>query len=225
MLVRTDAGSGVIGTHRDLFARPSAEKFAVCLALLTLLVVPAPVWARHHARHPVPAESCSQPRPPQTTVALTGAQATVDFSPDGGGRALILQVLAAARHHILVQAYSFSDRRILAALSAAKARGVDVRVILDKSDTESYEHHQPVAAMIAAQGIPVWIDDSVRIAHNKVMIIDGTDLITGSYNFTYSAAYANAENLLYLRNAPALVQAYTADWYWRQSCSRTYTGP
>ncbi|MGB9429046.1 MAG: phospholipase D family protein [Gammaproteobacteria bacterium] len=224
MSVHTGASFGFIGTRRGMFVQPSAGKSAVCFVLLAMLAVPTPVLARHHARHQVLAESCSQPRPPQTTVSLTGVQATVDFSPDGGGQALILQVLAAARHSILVQAYSFSDRRILAALGAAKARGVDVRVILDKTDAESYQHHKPVAAMIAAQGIQVWIDDSVRIAHNKVMIIDGTDLITGSYNFTYSAAHANAENLLYLRNAAALVQAYIADWNWRQSCSRAYTG-
>jgi len=101
---------------------------------------------------------------------------------------------------------------------------VEVRAILDKTDAESYQHHKPVAAVIAAAGIPVWIDAAVRIAHNKVMIIDGRDLITGSYNFTYAAAYDNAENLLYIRNAPALAQAYTANFNWRQSCSRPYVG-
>jgi len=63
-----------------------------------------------------------------------------------------------------------------------------------------------------------------RDAIDKVMIIDGNGLITGSYNFTYSAAYDNAENLLYIRNAPALVKAYINNWRWRQSCSQPYTG-
>lgn len=148
----------------------------------------------------------------------------VDFSPGGAGEALILDAIAAARSSIRVQAYSFSDRRIQRALGAAKARGVDVEVILDKTDTESYERHQPVAEVIAAEGIPVWIDGSVRIAHNKVMIIDSADVITGSYNFTYAAAYDNAENLLYIRNAPALAREYLANWNWRRSCSQPYRG-
>ncbi|MGH8283161.1 MAG: phospholipase D family protein [Gammaproteobacteria bacterium] len=198
-------------------------KFVILMLGLTVLTATTPALARRHAQRFTLSESCTLPHPPTTTISLTGAQATVDFSPEGGGTALILKALAAARHSIRVQAYSFSDRRILTALGQAKARGVDVRVILDKTDAESYEHHQPVAAVIAAEGIPVWIDASVRIAHNKLMIIDGNDLITGSYNFTYSAAHYNAENLLYIRNATALVKAYIANWNWRQSCAKSYS--
>lgn len=182
-------------------------------------------WAGRADRYSRLSESCTLPHPPQAVVSLADVQAIVDFSPAGHGEQVILKAIAAARHSILVQAYSFSDRRIQNALGQAKARGVDVKVILDKTDAESYEHHPPVAVVIAAKGIPVWIDASVRIAHNKVMIIDGRDLITGSYNFTYAAAYDNAENLLYLRNAPQLAQAYTANFNWRQSCSRRYAGP
>ncbi|MGH8377364.1 MAG: phospholipase D family protein [Gammaproteobacteria bacterium] len=202
----------------------SHGKFAILMLGLTALTATTPALARRHAQHFTLSESCTLPHPPQTVNALTGAHATVDFSPEGGGTQLILKALAAARHSILVQAYSFSDRRIQRALGAAKARGVDVVVILDKTDAESHEHHKPVAAIIAAEGIPVWIDGSVRIAHNKVIIIDGSDLITGSYNFTYAAAYDNAENLLYLQNAPQLVQAYIANFNWRRSCSRPYAG-
>ena len=197
------------------------------VVLLTALVAPGiclPAQAHPQARHFVLQESCSLPHPPPATFTLTGARATVDFSPGGKGDALILKAITAARTSIRVQAYSFSDRRIQRALSAARARGVDVEVILDKSDAESYEHHKPVAAVMAAAGIPVWIDGSVRIAHNKVMIIDGTDVITGSYNFTYAAAYDNAENLLYIRNAPALAQAYLENWNWRRSCAQSYRG-
>lgn len=199
------------------------RKPGILVLLLATLAVCAPAWARRPP-HFVLSESCRLPHPPQAVVSLDGAQAIVDFSPRGGGTALILEAIAAARKSILVQAYSFSDRRILNALGTARTRGVDVRVILDKTDVESYEHHKPVAAVIAAKDIPVWIDASVRIAHNKVMIIDDRDLITGSYNFTYAAAYDNAENLLYIRNAPGLIQAYITNFNWRQSCSQRYRG-
>jgi len=137
---------------------------------------------------------------------------------------MILRAISAAQHSVLIQAYSFTDRRILSALGRARARGVDVRVILDKTDTQWYEGHVPLASVIRSKQIPVWIDTSVNIAHNKVMIIDSHDLITGSYNFTYAAAYDNAENLLLIRNAPKLVAAYISNWYWRQSCSKPYVG-
>ena len=198
-----------------------------CRGLAVLWVSSAIVWISPYARAGEPFrlnESCSLAHPSQAKLALTGADAVVNFSPGGGGEKVILNAINKARASILVQAYSFSDRRIQRALAQARARGVEVRVILDKTDAESYQHHKPVAGVIVAAGIPVWIDFAVRIAHNKVMIIDGRDLITGSYNFTYAAAYDNAENLLYIRNAPELAQAYTANFNWRQSCSRPYVG-
>jgi hypothetical protein len=50
---------------------------------------------------------------------------------------------------------------------------------LDKSQwTEKYSG----ATYLSSHQIPVLIDDKHAIAHNKVMIIDGNTLITGSFN-------------------------------------------
>ena len=38
--------------------------------------------------------------------------------------------------------------------------------------------------------------------HNKIMLIDGDTIITGSFNFTKAAEESNAENLLVLRDKP-----------------------
>jgi len=192
--------------------------------LLAALAVPIPGQASDHKKYSKPSESCTLPHPPQTTAVLTGGQAIVDFSPAGGGAELTLQAIDAAQYTILVQAYSITDRRIITALGKAMARGVEVRMILDKTDAQPYAGHAPVASVISAQHIPVWIDYSVYIAHNKVMIIDAKELITGSYNFTYTADYGNAENLLVIRNASELIEAYIGNWKWRQSCSQLYSG-
>lgn len=197
-------------------------KLGILVLLPAILALAMPAGARRPSKHFTLDETCTLPHPPQALLSLSGAEATVDFSPDGGGEALVLGAIRGARFRIRVQAYSFTDRKILAALGKARERGVDVKVILDKADAESYQRRKPVAAVIAAEGIPVWIDASVRIAHNKVIVIDDDSLVTGSYNFTYAAAFDNAENLLYIRRAPALVKAYLANWNWRQSCSQAY---
>ena len=44
------------------------------------------------------------------------------------------------------------------------------------------------------------IDAEHAIAHNKVMIIDGETVITGSFNFTKAAEENNAENLLIIHD-------------------------
>ena len=71
--------------------------------------------------------------------------------------------------------------------------------------------HYSAATFLTHAGIPVWIDVQHAIAHNKVMIIDGNTVLTGSFDFTKAAEQQNAENLLTIRDA-ALAEQYTANW-------------
>ena len=56
------------------------------------------------------------------------AEPLVCFTPGQDCTGLIVQQIQAARHSILVQAYSFTSVPILAALKVAHARGADVEV-------------------------------------------------------------------------------------------------
>jgi phosphatidylserine/phosphatidylglycerophosphate/cardiolipin synthase-like enzyme len=178
--------------------------------------------AHETVQHAAEVQPCVAHHPPTAHLQLSKVDTTLIFSPQGGGEALIVQAIDAARHSILMQAYSFTDGHIFAALERAEQRGVDVNVILDKSDLERYRGWPSVAERFATMHIPVWIDDTVETAHNKVLVLDGTDVITGSYNFSYAADQRNAENLLYLQQVPELARAYIADWNWRRDCSRKY---
>src|SRR5262249_49747367 len=61
------------------------------------------------------------------------------------------------------------------------------------------------------------------IAHNKVMVMDSATILTGSFNFTKRAEENNAENLLVIKEAPALVQAYEANIALHAGHSHPYT--
>ena len=63
-------------------------------------------------------------------------------------------------------------------------RGLTIKVIVDKSQ-EKAKHAQ--IKLLTDAGIDVKVDDKVSIAHNKVILIDGHTLLTGSYNFTEGA--------------------------------------
>ena len=146
------------------------------------------------------------------------------FSPRGGATQLVVSAIEGAQHEILVQAYGFTSTDIAKALGKAKDRGVDVRVILDKTNEKTSRGHRQYsgATYLKDHGIPVWIDDSVKIAHNKVMVMDGHGVITGSFNFTKAAETSNAENVLYIEDAPALAKAYSDNWAARLRVSRPY---
>jgi phosphatidylserine/phosphatidylglycerophosphate/cardiolipin synthase-like enzyme len=121
----------------------------------------------------------------------------VYFSPHGGCTDAIIKELNKAKSSVLVQADSFTSAPIAKALLNAHKRGVKVEVLLDKSQRiQKYSS----ATFLSNQGIPTKIDAQHAIAHNKVMIIDGETVITGSFNFTKAAEENNAENLLVIKD-------------------------
>ena len=144
----------------------------------------------------------------------------VYFSPDGIDPQAIIDQINGAKRSIFVQAYSFTNKDIVKALVEANKRGVDVFVILDKSNkTDRYS----VADLLDHFAVSTYIDDKHAIAHNKIMILDKETVITGSYNFTNAAEHKNAENTLIIRSAD-LADAYFANWAVHQKHSQPYQG-
>jgi phosphatidylserine/phosphatidylglycerophosphate/cardiolipin synthase-like enzyme len=142
----------------------------------------------------------------------------VCFSPRGDCTQLIVDTLASAHSTVLVQAYSFTSEPIAQALVEAHRRGVAAEVILDKSQrTEDDVRIKP----LLDAGIPVRIDATHAIVHNKVMVIDGETVITGSFNFTKSAEERNAENLLAIRDK-VLAAKYDVSWHLHERHSQPY---
>jgi phosphatidylserine/phosphatidylglycerophosphate/cardiolipin synthase-like enzyme len=160
-------------------------------------------------------------------VALAGCEppssvpqgVQVYFSPHGGATEAVVRALGQATNSVFVQAYSFTSAPIARALVDAQRRGVKVQVILDKSQrTEKYSE----ADFLKNEGVPTLIDPEHAIAHNKIMIIDGYLVLTGSFNFTKAAEENNAENLLVI-NDPVLAKRYSENWYAHEGHSEAYS--
>lgn len=144
----------------------------------------------------------------------------VYFSPKGGCTEAIVGNLNRATNTVLVQAYSFTSAPIAKALVEAKKRGVLVQVILDKSQrTANYSS----ADFVAHAQIPTFIDAKHAIAHNKIMIIDGKTVLSGSFNFSKAAEESNAENLLVIQD-PQMARKYTDNWNSHRKHSEAYSG-
>ncbi|MDH7569742.1 MAG: phospholipase D family protein [Armatimonadota bacterium] len=147
------------------------------------------------------------------------ANVTVYFSPRGGATAAVVDALNEARKEVLVQAYSLTSKPIAKALKGAHRRGVRVKLLLDKSnETQS----SSAAGELCNAGIETRIDDRHAAAHNKVIIIDGEVVITGSFNFTQVAEQSNAENLLVIRDSPELAKAFVANFEAHYDHARPY---
>lgn len=132
----------------------------------------------------------------------------VCFTPGEDCTKLIVEELNNANTEILVQAYSLTSAPIAKALVDAFMRGVNVQIILDRSQkTAKYS----ALSFFIKLGIPTFIDDKHAIAHNKIIIIDSEILMTGSFNFTKAAQERNAENLIII-NHFSLIEKYKKNW-------------
>ncbi len=159
-------------------------------------------------------------RPARPEFAVPTAKIDVFFSPRGGCTEAIVGEIETASQSIFIQAYSFTSKPIAAVLLDAHHRGVHIEAILDKSNrTEQYSE----ADFLAHAGIPIFIDAQHEIAHNKIMILDGRTVITGSFNFTQHAETSNAENLLVIRSED-LAAKYLANWETHKFHSDNYGG-
>ena len=149
----------------------------------------------------------------QAVSASSAGDVTVYFSPDGGAQSAIVHAIDDAKRSILVQAYSFTSAPIYRALADAKLRGVDVRVLVDKTAV-SQDFRGDGTRFELEHGVPLRVDyiPGKGVAHNKVMIIDGDTVLTGSFNWSRSAETVNAENLVIFNHNPALARAYTVNW-------------
>src|SRR6266853_3716067 len=138
----------------------------------------------------------------------TAKNREVFFSPAGGCTEAVVNALEKAKASVLVQAYSFTSAPIAKALVDAKRRGVNVQVVLDKTQkTDKYSS----ADFLRNSGVATFIDTQHGVAHNKVMVIVGQTVITGSFNFTKAAEAKNAENLLVIQDVE-MAKKYAANW-------------
>lgn len=141
-------------------------------------------------------------------LVLNDVPAKVYFSPNGGCTQAIIDEIDNAKSEILIQAYSFTSVPIAKAILEAHERGVKVEAILDKSQrTANYSS----ATFLANSGIPTFIDAAHAIAHNKLIIIDGTTVVGGSFNFTKAAEEKNAENLVIIKSED-MAKLYKENW-------------
>jgi len=143
------------------------------------------------------------------SAPLLANDIAVCFTPGQNCTQQIVDVIDQTQKSLLIQAYQFTSAPIARAVVLAKQRGVDVKVILDKTQ---YSHGKYCSAVFFEhEGIPVWIDYKPNIAHNKIMILDDTKIVTGSFNFSKNAQERNAENLLIITD-PQLASKYTQNF-------------
>lgn len=111
------------------------------------------------------------------------------FTPYEEVGPIVVAVIAKAQKSIYVADYTFTDAAVAQALIERKRAGVEVHVILDRSESRAVKKEQPIIEEMESAGIEVVIGTSERgaIMHNKFVVIDDIIVESGSFNYTPNA--------------------------------------
>lgn len=136
-----------------------------------------------------------------TALLLTAPE--VHFSPKGGCARAVVELIGSAKTKLDVAVYSINNVAIIQALTAAKARGVTIRILTDSTQAAG---NADITLAMVKEGFDIRLHSVGRIMHNKFVLSDER-LETGSFNWTEPAESSNEENCILLDD-PATMAAY-----------------
>lgn len=115
------------------------------------------------------------------------------FSPGEDCVRAICAQLNRVRRTADICVFTITDNRISDAIADCHQRGARVRIITD--DDKSEDRGSDIDRL-EQNGIAVRVDHSPYHMHHKFALFDSDTLLTGSYNWTRSAAESNEENIV-----------------------------
>lgn len=117
----------------------------------------------------------------------------VFFSPGDACPRKIVNLIEGCRSQVDICVFTITDDRISDAIHNTHRRNVPVRIITDND--KQHDAGSDIRYLHGA-GVPVRFDRTENHMHHKFAIFDRRRALTGSYNWTRSAANFNEENFL-----------------------------
>jgi phosphatidylserine/phosphatidylglycerophosphate/cardiolipin synthase-like enzyme len=152
---------------------------------------------------------------PMVTDPAVGGWYSVFFTDPGSPGAAsyrggidenLAAAIEAARVSVDMAIYDLNLWSIRDALIEAHRRGVAVRVVTESDNTDEQEIQD-----LKDAGIQVIGDRHEGLMHNKFVVIDRSEVWTGSMNFTTGGGYLDNNNLIRLRST-LLAEDYTREF-------------
>lgn len=138
----------------------------------------------------------------------SGTNIQVYFAAENPVMARIIDEVNLAKTQVRFLAFSFTDFDLAKAMLDRAAAGVGVSGVFET--TGSLTQASELRTLYCA-GLPVFQDGNPGVLHNKVVIIDGETVISGSFNFSSNATNSNDENLIIIKNKD-IAQLYLQEW-------------
>ncbi len=145
---------------------------------------------------------------PHPLIDLDGVLIETHFESQGDVRERIIDLIEEASTSVHVMAFVFTDDAIAEAIIARHAAGLEVSGVVEARNAGGLGTSYP---LFERARVDILLDGNPYNLHHKVIIVDGTIVITGSYNFSASAAERNDENVLII-HSPAVGARYLEEF-------------
>ncbi len=145
---------------------------------------------------------------PPAAPPARSIRSEVHFSPGTECVAAIQRFIGQAARQLDVCVFTVADDRLTGALLTAHQRGVQIRLL---TDNDKLLDRGSDVRQLSRAGVSVRTDHTDYHMHHKFAVADRRTVLTGSYNWTRSAAEHNLENLL-VTDDHALVQSYVREF-------------
>ncbi len=146
---------------------------------------------------------------PHPVVKIGDVEIETLFAAEDEVNSKLADLVRTAGQNVRFLAFSFTDDQLGDAMIEMAGKGRTVEGVFEKTGgTSKYAEY----GKMKAANLDVHLDGNPTFMHEKVIIIDDSTLVTGSFNFSSGADGDNDENLLIIRNAPELVKKYLAEY-------------
>jgi phosphatidylserine/phosphatidylglycerophosphate/cardiolipin synthase-like enzyme len=113
----------------------------------------------------------------------------------GGPDGPLVAAIDSARLSVDAAVYSLSLNSVRDALLHAFRRGVRVRIVMESDNMDSTDPQ-----VLLDAGVPMLGDRRQGLMHDKFVVIDQSEVWTGSMNFTNEGAYSDNNNLMRIKS-------------------------
>ncbi len=119
--------------------------------------------------------------------------------------------LQSARESIKVAVAWITNEALLNILCSKALQNISVELILINDVINNSDKGYDLNKLIGC-GVKVYLASPDNMMHNKFCILDNNKVITGSFNWTYTAEKYNTENIIIIEDSKEIFQAYNKEF-------------